>query len=179
MEKKHIAISLGIIVFMAVVILIYNLIIKKNAQNTILDPTDPNTPVVIPKTTTGTILCTRIKHGDKETIEFILNNDTLNKSTFKFTKTSRDFGFEDINNLSDDNKNYIQNDVLKDLGLNSSFENGITVSIEYTDEVVIYIAIDYNVATEQQVKNLGIKYERNNFSNTIKQLVESREYTCE
>ena len=65
MEKKHIVISLGIIIFMVIVILIYNLVVKKNASNNITDPTNTNTPIVVPTTTTGTVLCTRIKHGDK------------------------------------------------------------------------------------------------------------------
>ncbi|MBQ6285085.1 MAG: hypothetical protein IJK67_02090 [Bacilli bacterium] len=179
MEKKHIIISLGIIIFMVIVILIYNLVVKKNAQNNTTDPTNMNTPIVVPTTTTGTVLCTRIKHGDKETIKFEASNNTLNKSTFKFTKDPIEFGFENTNNLNYENKLYIQNDILKNLGLNSLYENGITVSIEYTDEVVIYIAIDYNVATDAQIKNLGINFERTNFSSTIKQLVESREYICE
>lgn len=181
MDKKKIVISISLIVFMLVVIIIYNLVIKKKNENNNTNTIDQNivnepTNKSVIDRITGTTLCKNIYNNSE--IFFTTRNDKITRYKLTASKNIGSFGYDDTYSLTDEDKRSIENEILKELNLDSFEYKGITLSVEYKDEVFLIIDVDYSNCDLSVIEKLKIKF-NDTYSNTIKNLLSTKEYKCE
>ncbi len=181
MDKKKIVLSISIIVFMLVVILIYNLVIKKreNKQNNTIDPKVINEPTNrdIINRTNGTTLCRSVNNYNT-TFLFTIKDDKIIKYKATAAKPVTTYGFSTTDELTTMDKQIIENEVLKELGLEFMEYKGVKLSVEFNEDVILVIDIDYSNCDLSIVNKLSLNF-NGKYSTIIKQLLSTKEYKCE
>ena len=181
MDKKKIVLSISLIVFMIVVIIIYNLVIRKNDkgntntidQNIINEPSNKS---VIDRIN-GTTTCRNVNNY-YNTLVFTSKNDKVVKCKATAVKQLSTYGFDTIEQLTQADKNSIESEILKELNIDSFEYKGINISVEYNMGVALTVDIDYSNYDMSVIEKLGLKF-NGKYSNIIKNLLSTKEWKCE
>ena len=183
MDKKKIALSVGIILFMIIVIVIYNIVLRKrnnnNNVNNVIDQnivSKPENKDVI-NIGTGTVTC-ESKTQRYHKMVFKAKSDKLTAVQLFFSRPGSNFGIESQDTLTNEEKNAVGAAILKELNLDSFNYKGVNMAYSYKNGVVLLkINIDYTDVDLNILEKLGVNFE-GKFSTIMKIILSSKEYTC-
>ncbi len=137
--------------------------------------------IIVNNKNKGHKICTMTDDNTLEEWKFDIKDDEVNKLYIKLYYPIEEFGYNNANNLTEENKQKIQKEILYDLGVDKTNYDGINIKMSYSnDNVIVEINIDYKDAKEKVLKPMSLSYNKNIKFSSIKPLLE-KDYkiTCE
>ena len=116
----------------------------------------------------------------KQTFIYTVNEDVVDHLKIELEYNAKLLGYDSFENLNDDQKKEIQNNILKTLGLTKTQYDGINISLNIKDKVYMNIDIDIKIAEYAILNKLGIDISKikNKDINNVTKVMEDLGATC-
>jgi len=102
--------------------------------------------------------CTITEDNQKQIITVSATNNTVDEMEMTMIFESDFFGMDDLNALTNDQKEQIKTNMLKALGLEKSNYDGFSITIDITDVMTVVIDADLEVVDPDVIKKVGLDF---------------------
>lgn len=97
--------------------------------------------------------------GVTQTFKFTAKNDEITGVELKMVFNNSLFNLDTLSTLTDDQKEQIKTNMLKNLGLESDTYEGLEIAIEIKDQMTVTIKADLAKADPEVLKKIGMDFE--------------------
>lgn len=124
--------------------------------------------------------CTATENNMKMTIKMTATNDEIDKVEMTMIPDNSAMGISSFEDLDDDTKGQVKSLLLTSLGLDKDTYEGIEISVDFNENMIMKLNFDLKVADKAILEKLGLDFEDTDMSleRAVKDM-KSSGYTCE
>lgn len=155
MDRKYIIIAGGIFISTIIILLLLHILNKDN------------------------ILVTCTSYDNLQKWSFDVENDKIKNLNLEITYPAQDFEFDTLKNITDYEKQEIQNIKLNEIGIDSLNNDGLTIKFEYNDNLLLKLKIDTTKVSQHTLEKLSLdNIKKIKFSDLKTKISKDNYYSC-